>query len=95
MPIISDLRSGDCRITIPGCSVLVEAYTRMSDWQAQSAAAARKKRDLNATRLILLLAATHANRQAAAEAGAISHGSSPAPNEGHARNPHSRPRSGC
>lgn len=77
MPITSDLRSGDCRITIPGCSVLVEAYTRLSDWQAQSAAAARKKRDLNATRLILLLAATRANRQAAAEAGAISNGSFP------------------
>lgn len=71
MPRPEDLRSGDCRISVPGCSVLVEAYTRLSDWQSQTAAAARKKRDLGADRLIILLAATHANRAAAAEASAI------------------------
>ena len=72
-----DLRSGDCRITIPGCSVVVEAYTRFSDWQAQSASAARKKRDLGADRLILLIGATHANRRALAEALAVASGSFP------------------
>lgn len=77
MPIAADLRSADCRITIPGCSILVEAYTRLSDWQAQSAAAARKKRDLGADRLILLVAATHANRDAAAGAARVSDGSFP------------------
>jgi transcriptional regulator with XRE-family HTH domain len=71
MPRAEDLRSGDCRIAIPGCAILVEAYTRLADWQAQTAAAARKKRDLGADRLILLLAATHANRAAAAEAGPV------------------------
>lgn len=77
VPIAGDLRSGDCRIAVPGCAILVEAITRLSDWQAQSASAARKKRDLLADRLILLVAATHANRRAAAEAGAVSDGSFP------------------
>lgn len=77
MPRSGDLRSGDCVIAVPACRVLVEAYTRLSDWQAQTAAAARKKRDLPAERLVLLVAATHANRRAAAEAAAVSDGSFP------------------
>jgi transcriptional regulator with XRE-family HTH domain len=68
MPIPGDLRSADCLIRVDGCAVMVEAFTRLSDWQRQSASAARKKRDLEADRLVLLLAATHANRHAAAEA---------------------------
>jgi hypothetical protein len=77
MPIAGDLRSGDCLITTPGCSVLVEAYTRLSDWQGQSSAAALKQRDLGADRLIMLVAATHANRRAIAEADAVTDGSFP------------------
>jgi transcriptional regulator with XRE-family HTH domain len=76
MPRPEDLRSGDCRIAVPRCTILVEAYTRLADWQAQSAAAARKKRDLGTDRLILLLAATHANRAAAAEARPVYAGGS-------------------
>jgi hypothetical protein len=77
IPIPGDLRSGDCRLTLPGCTILVEAHTRLSDWQAQSASAARKKRDLEANRLILLIAATHANRRAVAEAAPVAAGSFP------------------
>ena len=77
MPRPGDLRSGDCVIATPACRVLVEAFTRLSDWQAQTAAAARKKRDLPAERLVLLVAATHANRRAAGEAAAVSDGSFP------------------
>ena len=77
MPLPADLRSGDCRVAIPGCAILVEAHTRFSDYQAQTASAARKKRDLGADRLILLIGATHANRRAIAEAAAISDGSFP------------------
>ncbi len=77
IPIPADLRSGDCRIAIAGCSILVEAFTRLSDYQAQTAAAARKKRDLGADRLILLVAATHANRRTVAEAAALAAGSFP------------------
>jgi anaerobic glycerol-3-phosphate dehydrogenase len=72
MPIARDLRSTDCRITIEACSIAVEAITRLADFQAQTRAATLKKRDLAADRLILLVAATHANRHALAEAsGAI------------------------
>lgn len=77
VPIAGDLRSADCRLTLPGCVILVEAYTRLADWQAQSASAARKKRDLHADRLILLLAATHANRKAVSEAQPVTTGSFP------------------
>lgn len=77
VPIPGDLRSGDCRIGIPGCSILVEAYTRFSDYQAQTAAAARKRRDLGADRLIILCSATNANRRAVAEAAAVANGSFP------------------
>lgn len=77
VPIPGDLRSADCRLRIPGCAILVEAYTRFSDSQAQSAAASRKKRDLGADRLILLLAATHANRRAFADAADVLRGSFP------------------
>jgi transcriptional regulator with XRE-family HTH domain len=77
IPLPGDLRSADCRLSLPGCTVLVEAFTRLSDWQAQSASAARKKRDLDTTRLVLLLAATHANRRAAAEARPVVTGSFP------------------
>jgi transcriptional regulator with XRE-family HTH domain len=77
MPIPGDLRSGDCRIAITGCAVLVEAFTRLSDFQAQTAAAARKKRDLGADRLVVLLADTNANRRAAKEARVVADGSFP------------------
>jgi transcriptional regulator with XRE-family HTH domain len=77
MPIAADLRSGDCRIVVPGCAILVEAFTRLADYQAQTAAAARKKRDLGADRLVLLVAATHANRRAVADAAGVVDGSFP------------------
>ncbi len=77
MPIPRDLRSTDCRITIDGCSIAVEAITRLADYQAQTRAATLKKRDLGADRLILLVAATHANRRALAEASGASGDSFP------------------
>lgn len=77
VPIAGDLRAADCVLAIPNCRVLVEAYTRLADFQSQTAGAARKKRDLGADRLLLLLAASHANRRAAAEARAITTGSFP------------------
>lgn len=69
MPTARDLRAADCRITIPGCSILVEAITRFADAQAQSRAAQRKRRDLGCDRLIVLLAATGSNRRALRAAG--------------------------
>lgn len=77
IPIAGDLRSADCVIANPECRVLIEAYTRFADFQAQTARAAQKKRDLGADRLVLLLGATRANRSAAGEARAVAGGSFP------------------
>ena len=77
VPIPGDLRAGDCRIGLHDCAILVEAYTRFSDYQAQTRAARRKQADLGAHRLVLLMAATHANRRAVAEADVVARGSFP------------------
>jgi transcriptional regulator with XRE-family HTH domain len=77
IPIPGDLRAGDCRIVIPDTAILVEAHTRLSDYQAQVRSARRKQADLGATRLLLLLAATHANRRAVREAGVVARDSFP------------------
>ena len=69
MPIPGDLRAADCTATIPGCSVAFELWTRLADAQAQSRAAQLKGRDLNADRVILVLKATRANREALRQAG--------------------------
>jgi transcriptional regulator with XRE-family HTH domain len=69
VPIEGDLRAADARITGGGSTVVVEAITRLADVQAQTRAAQLKRRDLGAQRLILLLAATAANRRAVREAG--------------------------
>lgn len=68
VPIAGDLRAADAVATIAGCGIVVEAITRLSDFQAQSRAAILKKRDLGATRLILAVAGTSANRRALREA---------------------------
>ena len=70
VPIRGDLRACDARIRIGGATVIVEAITRLADVQAQVRAAQLKRRDMNADRLILLIAATDTNRRAlrAAEA---------------------------
>lgn len=69
MPIPGDLRAADACAAIPGCRMLVELYTRLSDYQRQSRSAMLKARDLGADRLILVLWGTAANRRALREAG--------------------------
>ena len=69
-----DLRSATATSPFPAAPCW-SRRTRAFRLAGSTTAAAHKKRDLNWTRLILLLAATHTNRQAAAEAGHISDGS--------------------
>jgi hypothetical protein len=69
VPIEGDLRAVDARITAGGSTIVIEAITRLADVQAQTRAAQLKRRDIGAQRLILLLAATAANRRAVREAG--------------------------
>ena len=75
MPIERDLRAVDARLTHRDCTLAVEAITRLADVQAQVRAAQLKRRDIRATRLVLLVGATRANRRALAEAEPIIRGS--------------------
>ena len=69
MPIRGDLRAADAVLTIPGCRCVVEIITRLADFQAQLRSARRKVRDLQADRLILVVAATQTNRRAIRDSG--------------------------
>ena len=63
VPRPGDLRAVDEVITNGECMCAVEAVTRLADVQAQLRSAHAKQRDIGADRLILLIAATHANRR--------------------------------
>jgi transcriptional regulator with XRE-family HTH domain len=69
MPDARDLRAADQLSVIPGCRVMVEAYRRFSDQQAQVRPARAKQAELKADRLILLLEDTLVNRRAVAAGG--------------------------
>jgi transcriptional regulator with XRE-family HTH domain len=62
IPIAGDLRAVDALMIRGAARVVVEAITRLADIQAQVRAAQLKARDSGATRLILVVAGTNANR---------------------------------
>lgn len=64
IPLPGDLRAIDIVLRGTGCLIAVEVITRLGDAQAQVRVARTKARDIGATRLILVVAATHANRRA-------------------------------
>ena len=64
IPLPGDRRAVDVVLRAPGCVVAVEVITRLADVQAQVRAARLKARDIEATRLVIAIAATHANRRA-------------------------------
>lgn len=64
MPKVGDLRAADAVLSIEGCRCMVEVFTRVADFQAQLRSAHLKQRDLDADRLILVVAATATNRRA-------------------------------
>jgi len=68
IPIAGDLRAIDLLLTNANARVAVEVITRLADLQAQVRAAQLKSRDIGASRLILVVAGTHANRNAMASA---------------------------
>lgn len=68
VPLPRDLRAADARLTRGDVTIVVEAITRLSDVQAQIRAAQLKSRDIGATRLLLLVGASRANRAALREA---------------------------
>ena len=67
IPIAGDLRAVDILLAGGTTRVAVEVITRLADLQAQVRAAQLKARDIGATRLILVIAGTHANRRALAD----------------------------
>ena len=66
--LAGDLRAVDVLLTSDRARIAVEVITRLADLQAQIRSAQLKARDIGATRLILVIAATHANRSALASA---------------------------
>lgn len=68
IPIDGDLRAIDVLLRSPAGTVAVEVITRLSDLQAQVRAARLKARDVSADRLVLIIADTHVNRRAVADA---------------------------
>ena len=64
IPLPGDFRAIDIVLRAPGCLIAVEVITRLHDIQAQLRLAQAKARDIGATRLIMAVAATHANRRA-------------------------------
>ena len=68
IPIAGDLRAVDVLLASERARIVVEVITRLADLQAQVRAAQLKARDIGATRLILVIAGTHANRNALASA---------------------------
>ena len=70
IPQPGDLRAVDVLLAGPPGRIAVEVITRLADLQAQVRAAELKARDIGATRLILVVAGTHANRTALADARA-------------------------
>ena len=69
IPIPGDLRAVDVVLEGP-CVIAIEVITRLRDIQSELRSAQVKQRDLGADRLVLVLAATHANRHALAAARA-------------------------
>ena len=64
IPLPGDLRAVDILLQNSSLKIAVEVITRLRDLQAQLRAAQLKQRDLGADRLILVVAGSHANRQA-------------------------------
>lgn len=70
IPLPGDLRAVDVLLIAGTVRIAVEVITRVADLQAQIRAAQLKARDVEATRLIIVVAGTHANRRAVASARA-------------------------
>jgi transcriptional regulator with XRE-family HTH domain len=71
LPFAGDLRAFDALLRNGDTTIAVEAVTRLRDAQAQLRAAALKQRDGGATRLVMLVRASHANRVALASAADV------------------------
>ena len=71
VPVARDQRAADAVIRIGSSVVMIEAVTRFADAQAQLRAVRLKARDMGIGRIVIVAAATHANRDALAVAGDV------------------------
>jgi len=71
LPIQRDQRAWDMLLRAGRLTIGIEAITRLRDVQAQVRAAQLKRREAGTQRLVLLVAATHANRRALSAAEAL------------------------
>jgi len=71
LPARLDLRAADAVIRIGSLAIMVEAFTRLADAQAQLRAVRLKARDLGIARIIIVLKASPVNRRALAAAGDV------------------------
>jgi transcriptional regulator with XRE-family HTH domain len=69
--IEGDFRAADALLSRGDVTIAVEAITRLSDVQAQVRAAQLKRRDIGATRLLVLVGGSRANRAALREAAPL------------------------
>lgn len=71
LPIAGDRRAADAVLRRGPTTVMVEAFTRISDAQAQLRAVHVKARDLGVERVVVVVAATRVNRRALAVAAGV------------------------
>jgi transcriptional regulator with XRE-family HTH domain len=71
VPIARDQRAADAVMETVGATIMVEAFTRISDSQAQLRAVLVKGRDMRMSRVVIVVANTGANRRALAAAATM------------------------
>jgi transcriptional regulator with XRE-family HTH domain len=71
VPVAGDQRAADAVIRAPSVSIMIEAFTRIADGQAQLRAVRLKARDMEIERIIIVVGATPSNRRAMAAAADV------------------------
>ena len=71
VPMACDKRAAEVVIRVASAVVMIEAFTRFADAQAQLRAVLLKARDMGIDRVVIVVAATRANREALALAGDV------------------------
>jgi transcriptional regulator with XRE-family HTH domain len=71
VPIARDHRAADAVIRRGSIAIMIEAFSRLADAQAQLRAVHIKARDMGIERVVIVIAGTHANRRALAEASHV------------------------
>ena len=71
VPVARDQRAADAVIRLGSAVVMIEAFTRIADAQAQLRAVLLKARDMGIDRVIIVAAASRTNRNALALAGEV------------------------